>query len=312
MYTDARARWFVRRADELTAADPDTVKSGLFNGNVPVPDPESGETVNVRRPLPVGEREPIAWRTCYREDEIYPALARRFTEHPRHLLRGGRRKASLLQRHETDVARLPPNGTALPERIADEMVDMWRRMQTIALRKPSGLMPPGLRPLPEEVRSRTPPWRCRGRPTKYRLLHLADLEATVGLVQLRLGRVSPRAQAHPRSGCSGSRGGVPHARRPAQTRPPGHAPEQRRHQGGHAFLWDPELVGWHDPHDALATFVDWGRSPADQAQHMVRQAQAVASPDVAANLPWNAARWKTFRQISPRSSWLRGWPINAR
>lgn len=38
VHTDDRVRWFVRRADERMAAEPDTAKSGLFNGNVAVPD----------------------------------------------------------------------------------------------------------------------------------------------------------------------------------------------------------------------------------------------------------------------------------
>ncbi|MEU8139829.1 hypothetical protein, partial [Streptodolium elevatio] len=296
VYTDARARWFARRADERVAADPNTEKSGLFNGNVPVPDPDSGETVNVRRPVPAGDRDPIAWRTCYQEGEIYQALSERLTNVPvtYYAAPDG---SVLLQRYETDVARLPPNGTALPEGIAGEVVDMWRRVQTIPLRRPSGLMPPDF---VRYLKSQNPDASVAVPQTadEYRRLHLADLEATIGLVHLRWDGLLPALglthdpAAPAREAVSGMRD-VP--LRPA------HPDMHRSNVGikdGHVFLWDPELVGWHDPHDALATFVEWGQSPADQAQRMVHRAKTISSPDVAANLPWNASLWQTFRKIS--------------
>ncbi|NUS55270.1 MAG: hypothetical protein HOV66_10505 [Streptomycetaceae bacterium] len=295
MYTDDRVRWFVRRADERIAADPDTEKSGLFNGNVAVSDPDLGEKVNVRRPLPVGEREPFAWRTCYQEGEIYQALAQRFTNIPVTYYAAADGSV-LLQRYETDVGRLPPSGTALPDRIADEMVDIWHRLQSIPLREPSGLMPPDF---VRYLASQDPNASVAVPQTadEYRRLHLAEMEATVGLLHLRWDGLLPALgltldpAAPARDAVSRMRDG---SLRPAY-------PDMHRSnvgiKNGHAFLWDPELVGWHDPHDALATCVEWGLSPADQRQRMVHRAQTIASPEVAANLRWNVPHWETFRKM---------------
>lgn len=295
-YSAAQAAWFVDRAREEMAADPGAAKHGLFNSNVRVADPDSGEPRNVRMPEPIGEREPIAWRTAYHEAEVYQAMETRF-DNIATTYYAAEDGSLLVQGYETEVRPFPPRGTALPGDLPDQLADTWRDMLTIPLRPPAGRMPPDFVRYITAQLGQDAPVAVPRSADEYRRLHLGELEAASHLHALHWDGLLhalgfPYDPVAPARKAVASMSDVPLK--------PGHPDLHLNNLGvknDRIWIWDPELVGWHDPHHTLAMMVHWGHYPAEQQRQILDRARSQAPPDVAAGLLENVALWRRFATV---------------
>ncbi|UGQ11399.1 hypothetical protein LO772_32170 [Yinghuangia sp. ASG 101] len=293
VYSSREANWFVDAARRTVAADSTAARAGLFNSNVPVRDPVTGEWRNVRTPLPIGEREPIAWRTAYLESEVYTALRTRFDNIPTTLYAADDGSV-LIQRHETDVRPFPPRGEAIAPELADQLADAWRDLQDIPLPPPTGAMPPDYVRYVRAQLGREAPVAVPRTDQGYRALHLSELDAAARVHYLHWSGFLhalgfPRDPVAPARAAVARMGPVP--LRPAH---PDMHPSNLGTKNGRLWLWDPELVGWHDPHHTLTMMLVWGRYPPAQQQAIVDRAHDRAIPAVSANLRRNVALWRRF------------------
>ncbi|MGA4541570.1 hypothetical protein ACPA54_16420 [Uniformispora flossi] len=254
-YTDAEAASLHEHAGRIVAADPARAQRGRLNSNVAVPDPKSGKEVNDRTPVPMGKRRPMVWRT-YREQDIHAAVdaaglgsftATYLYAHPEGLF-------SLQERSGADP--LPRSGQPFAPHLPREFAEFCRRMDDVELPGGRDAVVPLASDSIAHLRTYSPSYSGRQHAPRtsadYAHLMACELEADVHLMLgrdnnlARLVGVSAELADHAR----GYLTDLPDY--PLKPTHPDMHSDNLGVRNGHLFVYDLELVGYHDRRHAVA------------------------------------------------------------